>query len=99
MPATNELTFGTCASTLLPRIRSAGPPEATISPAVSSPKNLTSVSTPFRRAASATFAAGSTPSAGMPRPTKFDNRYPSFEPSSTTRLSGPSRSRSTIMVT
>ena len=60
-PSTKSFRSGTCASTLLPRTRSAQRPSAANSFASSVPKNRTSVGTPFSTATLATFAAGSIP--------------------------------------
>ena len=73
-PATKSLRSGTCAITLLAATRSARRPSATSSSAVSRPKKRTIVSIPSSRATSATFAAGSMPSAGMPRSTTCRSR-------------------------
>jgi hypothetical protein len=74
MPATKSLRSGTWASTLLPSSRSAGPCSAFSRAAVSRPKNSVTLGMPFSRAAAATFAAGSTPSTGMPMATKCWSR-------------------------
>jgi len=59
---------------LFAAIRSARRPAAASSDASRVSKKSTSVSTPRARAASATFAAGSIPSAGIPRATKCWSR-------------------------
>ena len=84
IPATKSLMSGTCANTLLPITRSARSPPSTSFAARPAPKNSTSVSMPRSSATVATFAAGSMPSTGMSRSTKYWRRYPSFEASSTT---------------
>src|ERR671922_38526 len=66
IPATKSFTSGTCARTLFAATRSASPRSATSRSARSAPKKSTRVSTPRRRAASATLRAGSMPSAGLP---------------------------------
>ena len=65
-PAAKPRMSGTWAKTLFAATRSARPYRAAISRPVSAPRNWTSVRMPRARAASATFAAGSTPSTGMP---------------------------------
>jgi hypothetical protein len=49
-------------------------PSPAIAVAVSVPKNATRVGIPRSIAVAATFAAGSTPSAGIPRSTKYWSR-------------------------
>ena len=65
MPPTKSLMSGTCASTLLPTIRSAWPLGARRC-ASSTPKNSVTVGMPLAIAASATLAAGSMPRTPTP---------------------------------
>ena len=76
MPATNELRSGTCASTLLPRTRSALPPVgAELAWPASRRRTSPAVGdAALDRAALATLAAGSMPRHGMPRLTKYCRR-------------------------
>ena len=73
-PAAKSLMSGTCANTLLPMSRSAASPSSASCRASRSPKNSTRVVTPRARAASATLAAGSMPSTGMPAAWKYCSR-------------------------
>src|SRR4029078_6605582 len=66
IPPTKSFRSGTCASTLLPSMRSACWPASASSRAVSTPKNFTRVGTPFDSATFATLAAGSIPREGIP---------------------------------
>jgi hypothetical protein len=73
MAPTKSLRSGTWASTLLPRSRSARRCAASFV-ATGTPKNSTSVGTPFSTATSATLAAGSMPRTDTPRATKYCSR-------------------------
>ena len=69
-PSTKSLMSGTCASTLLPSIRSGAKPSAFSAAAVSTPKKRTRLGMPAAIAASATLPEGSTPSTFTPRSRK-----------------------------
>ena len=74
MPSTKLFSVGVCAITLFATITSARFPSATSRRARSAPKNSWSVGTPVAFAASACSGAGSIPSTGTPRSTKFLSR-------------------------
>ena len=74
MPSTKSFSAGTCASTLLPTIRSACRPSPASRVAVSLPKNSTSDGIPRSSATLATLAAGSIPSTGTPACTNHCRR-------------------------
>jgi len=70
-PSTKSLTSGTCASTLLPSMRSGAKPSVFSAVAVSAPKKATRLGTPAAIAASATLPEGSMPRTETPRSWKY----------------------------